>query len=341
MPSSKQGRSGKKRTKPRQLVRWDSDHDIMLLLTIQQQCNSQGIKLPWADIASTMGEKFSEGAIVQHLSKVRSRRENEGKRVPPPLRRSAGGSSGAGASATIQAASSRKDTRRKPGSGRAKKRKALTDSEDDDGETISSTDKSDGEDPSYGSRKKQKHKKKPNKAFTGTKGRHSSVKHGRADTEGSSDGDEEKSSTETSEAESSDDEDDKDNEPRKRSKIVRLPVSPTALDRLEQTGMVQEQDSSDTIFRSSPAPHWPLNSPSQHFAATYPPPYGPIAGTQHGAFTMPYQQGIHSGPTPWPVGSNYPLPYPAPPMPQGGHDWDIDQPQDPLWDSPKSEVDEA
>ena len=37
-----------------------------------------------------MGPKFSEGAIVQHLSKLRVRRLKEGKLVPPPLRRAAG-----------------------------------------------------------------------------------------------------------------------------------------------------------------------------------------------------------------------------------------------------------
>lgn len=35
-----------------------------------------------------MGEKFTDGSIIQHLSKMRLRRETEGKPCPPPLRRS-------------------------------------------------------------------------------------------------------------------------------------------------------------------------------------------------------------------------------------------------------------
>lgn len=64
------------------------DLDIQLLLTIQQACNASGVKIPWQLVADTMGSKFTEGAIIQHLSKLRTRRETEDKPVPPPLRRS-------------------------------------------------------------------------------------------------------------------------------------------------------------------------------------------------------------------------------------------------------------
>ncbi|KAJ5609277.1 hypothetical protein N7528_009844 [Penicillium herquei] len=69
---------------PRQLVRWDKidDLDIQLLLTVQQSCNATGVKIPWALCAETMGTKFTEGAIIQHLSKLRTRREAENKPVP-------------------------------------------------------------------------------------------------------------------------------------------------------------------------------------------------------------------------------------------------------------------
>ncbi|RAL15296.1 uncharacterized protein BO97DRAFT_463312 [Aspergillus homomorphus CBS 101889] len=50
-------------------------------------CNVQTVKIPWADVASTMGHNVTEGAIVQHLAKLRSRRVAAGKPVPPPLRR--------------------------------------------------------------------------------------------------------------------------------------------------------------------------------------------------------------------------------------------------------------
>ena len=35
-----------------------------------------------------MGPKFTDGSIIQHLAKMRARREADGKPVPPPLRRS-------------------------------------------------------------------------------------------------------------------------------------------------------------------------------------------------------------------------------------------------------------
>jgi hypothetical protein len=62
--------------------------DTLLLLTVQSACNLTGVKVPWEKVAELMGPKFTEGAIVQHLSKLRIRREAAGQRVPPPLRRS-------------------------------------------------------------------------------------------------------------------------------------------------------------------------------------------------------------------------------------------------------------
>lgn len=55
---------------------------------MQYVCNATGNKIPWAKIAESMGKPFTEGAIVQHLSKLRTRRMSEEKPVPPPLRRS-------------------------------------------------------------------------------------------------------------------------------------------------------------------------------------------------------------------------------------------------------------
>lgn len=48
---------------------------------------SAGIKIPWANVAEIMGDKISEGAIVQHLAKLRNRMEAEGFVIPPELRR--------------------------------------------------------------------------------------------------------------------------------------------------------------------------------------------------------------------------------------------------------------
>ncbi|RAK96317.1 uncharacterized protein BO80DRAFT_497078 [Aspergillus ibericus CBS 121593] len=82
-PSRKTSNRPKKRT----LVRWDENLNELLLLTVQSVCNTNSIKIPWADVARTMGHNVTEGAIVQHLAKLRSRRVAAEKAVPPPLRR--------------------------------------------------------------------------------------------------------------------------------------------------------------------------------------------------------------------------------------------------------------
>ncbi|KAE8151171.1 hypothetical protein BDV25DRAFT_153164 [Aspergillus avenaceus] len=64
----------------------------LLLLTLQSVCNNQSIKIPWLEVARTMGNNTTEGAIVQHLAKLRTRRAADGKQVPPPLRRGGVGS---------------------------------------------------------------------------------------------------------------------------------------------------------------------------------------------------------------------------------------------------------
>ncbi|KAL4917164.1 hypothetical protein BDW62DRAFT_201981 [Aspergillus aurantiobrunneus] len=75
------------RPKKRTIVRWDDNLDELLLLTIQSVCNAQSVKIPWAEVARTMGHNTTEGAIVQHLSKLRLRRIQAKKEVPPPLKR--------------------------------------------------------------------------------------------------------------------------------------------------------------------------------------------------------------------------------------------------------------
>ncbi|KAL5343816.1 hypothetical protein BJX70DRAFT_505 [Aspergillus crustosus] len=98
------GRRPKKRT----IVRWDENLNELLLLTIQSVCNSQSIKIPWADVATTMGHDTTEGAIVQHLAKLRARRIQARKAVPPPLKR--------GSVAAPSKGSDVPDTRRQQGS---------------------------------------------------------------------------------------------------------------------------------------------------------------------------------------------------------------------------------
>jgi hypothetical protein len=67
-----------------------ADIDIQLLLAIQYACNKTGTKVPWKETAEVLGPKFTEGAIVQHLAKLRTRREDLNKPCPPPLKRAAG-----------------------------------------------------------------------------------------------------------------------------------------------------------------------------------------------------------------------------------------------------------
>ncbi|OJJ01390.1 hypothetical protein ASPVEDRAFT_150216 [Aspergillus versicolor CBS 583.65] len=76
-----------KRPKKRNIVRWDENLDELLLLTIQSVCNAKSVKIPWAEVAATMGHHTTEGAITQHLAKLRIRRIQANKQVPPPLRR--------------------------------------------------------------------------------------------------------------------------------------------------------------------------------------------------------------------------------------------------------------
>lgn len=81
----------------------------LLLLTVQSVCNTQSVKIPWAEVAKTMGNNVTEGAIVQHLAKLRSRRAAIGKDVPPPLRR--GGIGAATKPSKTSTGSKRKATR--------------------------------------------------------------------------------------------------------------------------------------------------------------------------------------------------------------------------------------
>src|SRR5436305_1573619 len=68
------------------------DLDKQVLLTVQYACNEAGVRIPWDDVALKMCEivgedKFTGGAIIQHLSKLRSKMESHELKVTPPLRR--------------------------------------------------------------------------------------------------------------------------------------------------------------------------------------------------------------------------------------------------------------
>ena len=69
-----------------------------LLLAIQYVCSTQGPRLPWNEIGKIVGNKradgrvkdLSEGAITQHLAKMRIKMIDAGEDVPPPLRKGGG-----------------------------------------------------------------------------------------------------------------------------------------------------------------------------------------------------------------------------------------------------------
>ena len=60
-------------------------------MTLQAVCTKNGLKLPWDKVARAMGAKFTEGAIVQHLSKLRVKRMSQDKPVPQLRGRASGG----------------------------------------------------------------------------------------------------------------------------------------------------------------------------------------------------------------------------------------------------------
>lgn len=105
-----------------------------------------------------MGTLYSEGAIVQHLSKLRARRVAEGLPVSPPLRRSAAATAAAAAAAdaafqaqmNVEAAAQRARTRRAIRAARADVNDDTDDSglfvDDDNTDNTDSTDS----DPDYG-----------------------------------------------------------------------------------------------------------------------------------------------------------------------------------------------
>ncbi|EZG06425.1 hypothetical protein H106_04187 [Trichophyton rubrum CBS 735.88] len=74
----------------RSIVRWCDELDRKLLLSIQSACNKCGVRIPWIEVALMMGSNITDGAIIQHLAKLRVRMVELGQDVPPPLRRSAG-----------------------------------------------------------------------------------------------------------------------------------------------------------------------------------------------------------------------------------------------------------
>ena len=66
------------------------DMDIQLLLGLQKICNQRNIKIPWDEIGQLIAPTITAGAVIQHLAKLRLRREQAGLPVPAPLKRGGG-----------------------------------------------------------------------------------------------------------------------------------------------------------------------------------------------------------------------------------------------------------
>ncbi|KIX99273.1 uncharacterized protein Z520_04849 [Fonsecaea multimorphosa CBS 102226] len=77
----------RERPKKRVLNRWSDDLDKSVLLCTQYACVEAGLKIPWARVAALMGPTFTEGSIVQHLSKLRGLMIKAEMPVPPPIKR--------------------------------------------------------------------------------------------------------------------------------------------------------------------------------------------------------------------------------------------------------------
>lgn len=128
------------------------DLDLLLLLTVQYACNANGVRIPWDRVAESLGPLFSEGAIVQHLAKLRAKRVTEERAVPPPLRRSSAASAAAAASRanyTSLRASNRGGNRTIAGEGKGKRKTQNTDEDDDDNQSGLFVEDDDDEDPDY------------------------------------------------------------------------------------------------------------------------------------------------------------------------------------------------
>lgn len=138
--------------------------DKKLLLTIQSVCNSDGIKLPWDKIGEIMGDQISDGAVIQHLAKLRQRMVSQGLSVPPPLRRGGGNaiSTTTSGSANRSAASKKMRARKGPES------PDPVDENDEDEEDFDVDEASDSEEE-FGRAQSKRMKRKPNAKGRSTK----------------------------------------------------------------------------------------------------------------------------------------------------------------------------
>ncbi|KAI9814025.1 MAG: hypothetical protein M1827_003489 [Pycnora praestabilis] len=156
--------AGQKTPRPakRHLVRWSDEMDKKLLLSIQSVCNTDGIKLPWGKIAKGVEPQITDGAVIQHLAKLRTRMVQQGIQVPPPLRRGGAqaisgatngyiGGSYASSSATTKPSSTAR------GRGKASYAASTEQDDDDDDEQVDIDRASPEDDYGYSMAKRVKH----------------------------------------------------------------------------------------------------------------------------------------------------------------------------------------
>ncbi|KAJ5280449.1 hypothetical protein N7478_005821 [Penicillium angulare] len=306
----------------RQLVRWDPDLDILLLLTVQQSCNATGVKIPWQLVAQTMGPKFTEGAIIQHLSKLRLRRDSDEKPNPPPLRRSV-----PAAGSGIRNIAKKKAAAKKEAINAGEFPNEMAVEEDEEGTFSSSED----DDPSWSQSGNQKRNSaKRVKAHKKSKGFKASTPEDDAQVTGDLrcvgasflrlEGD-----NDTEIVTDSDDETDEELEDgrvsiKQKHRILSLPISPEALHRLENSGSVAHTRSTEMTPDLTPS-----DNNSQPIFSSPPPNWGT---PQHQVPLSPYQPNFRVGPSPYAGGyadpSYSPIFVPPPPshpyfVPQPGY----------------------
>lgn len=146
--------------------------DKKLLLAIQSVCNTDGIRLPWDKVGELMGDRITDGAVIQHLAKIRQRMVSQGLDVPPPLRRGGGSiiSTTRSGSATVNRKAVSKKAKPKKGS----ESLSTIDENDEDDEDFSVNKESDsGEEISYTQSRRGSNKSDANARYSVIKNEHS------------------------------------------------------------------------------------------------------------------------------------------------------------------------
>lgn len=115
--------------------------DQRLLLAIQYASNQQSVRIPFGAAGALVGSSVTEGAIVQHLAKLRARLLDAGEDVPPLLKRGGGYTPAASSSNAKKVA---KPKRKAKPVGKSLSAATESDSGDDDYDTQDIKDKGKG-----------------------------------------------------------------------------------------------------------------------------------------------------------------------------------------------------